>query len=414
MRARTDPGSPDARAAETAWTLECSACDHRQGGAEAAGVCPRCGQPLLARYAATAAAAASGARWDMWRYAAAMPLGVGEAPVSLGEGLTPMIEVPALARRIGVARLWVKDEGRNPTASFKARGMSAAVTRARALGAEGLVVPTAGNAGAALAAYGAAAGLPVRVYAPRTTPAPILRTVRAFGAELRLVDGHIGDAGRMARADAARGGWTDVSTFREPYRVEGMKTMGYEIRDQLADALGGGLPTVVVYPTGGGEGTVGIWKALGELRAAGALGPDARLPRMVVAQSAGCAPIARAFAAGQDRATAWEDPMTYASGLRVPSPLGDRLVLRVLAESGGDAVAIGDDVTREATRALAAASGVDAAPEGGCALAVLDVLARGRRIGPDDTVVLFNTGSGASYRGDDEAGFGANESWDAA
>ncbi len=381
------------------WTLYCSACDFRQAGDVRAGVCPVCGQPLLTRYDAPGGDRPE--RWDMWRYAGVLPLRVGESPVSLGEGLTPVVEVPALARRLGVARLWVKDEGRNPTASFKARGMSAAVTRARALGATGLVVPTAGNAGAALAAYGAAAGLPVRVYAPRTTPAPILRTVRAFGADLRLVDGHIGDAGRLARADAADGDWTDVSTFREPYRVEGMKTMGYELHDQLRDALGGALPSVIVYPTGGGEGTVGIWKALGELRDAGRVSPDGPLSRMVIAQSAGCAPLVRAFAAGEDRATAWEDPSTYASGLRVPGPLGDRLVLRVLRESGGAAIAIDDAVTRAATFALATASGIDAAPEGGCALAALDQMAAGGRLGPRDTVVVFNTGAGSSYRADD-------------
>ena len=381
------------------WALGCSACDYAQPGDLPAGVCPQCGQPLLTSYAPDRVAPS--ARWDMWRYAAVMPLAAGETCVSLGEGLTPMIEVPALAARLGVARFWVKDEGQNPTGSFKARGMSAAVTRARALGATGLVVPTAGNAGAALAAYGAAAGLRVRVYAPQTTPAPILRTVRAFGAELRLVDGHIGDAGRLARADAAGGGWLDVSTFREPYRVEGMKTMGYEMHEQLAPELDGGMPSVVVYPTGGGEGTVGIWKAFGELRASGQLAPSVALPRMVVAQSAGCAPLVRAFTAGLDRATPWDAPATYASGLRVPAPLGDRLVLRALTESGGDAIAIGDDRTRAATFALAAASGIDAAPEGGCALAAVAELAAIGRLGPRDTVVLFNTGSGASYRIDD-------------
>ncbi|HEY0778718.1 MAG TPA: threonine synthase [Gemmatirosa sp.] len=396
--ATTVARSVDATASHR-WSLYCSACDYQQSGAAAAGVCPVCGQPLLTRY--DAPRGAPNARWDLWRYASVLPLGPGEVPVSLGEGLTPMIEAPALARRLSVGRLWIKDEGRNPTASFKARGMSAAVTRARALGATGLVVPTAGNAGAALAAYGAAAGLAVRVYAPRTTPAPILRTVRAFGADLRLVHGHIGDAGRLARADAATGEWTDVSTFREPYRVEGMKTMGYEIAEQLADALGGALPTVVVYPTGGGEGTVGIWKAFGELRDAGRFAPDASLPRMVIAQSAGCAPLVRAFAAGEDRATAWTDPVTYASGLRVPGPLGDRLVLRALRESRGDALAIADDETRRATYALATATGIDAAPEGGCALAALERLAAAGRVGPRDTVVVFNTGAGASYRADD-------------
>ncbi len=375
------------------WTLTCSACDFAQPGTSPAGVCPRCAQPLFARYA-TVAPWTVADRWDLWRYAAALPLLDGEAPVTLGEGLTPLREAPALARRLGVGRLWVKDEGRNPTASFKARGMSAAVTRARALGAPGLVVPTAGNAGAAIAAYAAAAGLPVRVYAPRTTPPAILMTVAALGAELRLVDGHIGDAGRLARAYAAESGWADVSTLREPYRVEGMKTMGYE----LAEQLGGRLPDAIVYPTGGGEGTIGIWKAFGEMRAWGWLPADAPLPRMVVAQAAGCAPIARAHAAGAEHADPWADPVTYASGLRVPGPLGDRLLLRVLRETAGHAVAVDDSTTREATAMLATHTGIDAAPEGGCALAATAALVRDGALGPTDEVVVFNTGSGASYR----------------
>lgn len=379
------------------WTLRCSACDYLAAGDAPAGVCPSCGQPLLVDYPPVASHTL-GARWDLWRYAAALPLAQGESPVSLGEGLTPLTESPALARQVGVGRLWIKDEGRNPIGSFKARGMSAAVTRARALGARGVVVPTAGNAGAAVAAYAAAAGLPARVYAPRTTPPVILGIVRALNADLHLVDGHIGDAGREARAFAAESGWTDLSTLREPYRVEGMKTMGYELVEQL----GGRLPTALVYPTGGGEGTIGIWKAFGELRAWGWLPPDAQFPRMIVAQAAGCAPIARAWAAGHDRAEPWADPVTYASGLRVPGPLGDRLLLRVLRASAGDAVAIDDGVMRGATAALAAVTGIDAAPEGGCALAAVDALVRRGRLGTSDEVVVFNTGSGASYR--DERG----------
>jgi len=382
------------------WTLRCSACDHSQPGTQLAGVCPVCGQPLLARYENVAPRPSYANRWDLWRYEAVLPLLRGEMPVSLGEGLTPVAEVPSLARAVGVRRLFVKDEGRNPTASFKARGMASAVTRARALGAPGLVVPTAGNAGAALAAYGAAAGLPVRVYAPRTTPPPILATVRVLGADLQLVDGHIGDAGRMARAFGAESGFFDVSTLREPYRVEGMKTMGYELAEQMPALLAGALPDVVVYPTGGGEGTIGIWKALDEMRRFGWLDVSIPLPRMIVAQTSGCAPIVRAFEAGADRAEPWENPATYASGLRVPGPLGDRLLLRVLRESRGDAAAVPDEVTRTATRELAGASGFDAAPEGGCALAVLALLAREGRVSADATVLLFNTGSGASYRFD--------------
>lgn len=330
----------------------------------------------------------------MWRYAAMLPLCDGETPVTLGEGTTPMLELPALARAIGVRRLWVKDEGLNPTASFKARGMSAAVTRARALGVPGLVVPTAGNAGAALTAYGAAAGLPVRVYAPATTPAPILNTIRALGAELITVPGHIGDAGKAARAFASESGYFDVSTLREPYRIEGKKTMGLEVAEQLDWRL----PDVIIYPTGGGTGLIGMWKGFAELRRMGWLDADAPLPRMISAQATGCAPIVRAFAAHADRATPWENPETHASGLRVPGPLGDRLILRALYESHGDAGAVSEDEIRESTSLLSRSSGVDAAPEGGCALAVCQKLVREGRIARDAEVLVFNTGSGASYR----------------
>jgi threonine synthase len=305
-----------------------------------------------------------------------------------------MHDLPSLAKEIGVARLWVKDEGLNPTASFKARGMSAAVTRAAALGVPGLVVPTAGNAGAALAAYAAAAHLRVRVYAPRTTPSPILATIRALGADLQLVDGHIGDAGKQSRAFAAEHGYFDMSTLREPYRIEGKKTMGME----MAEQLGWRLPTHVIYPTGGGTGLIGMWKVFAEMRDAGWLSSDVAMPHMVVAQADGCAPMVRAFAAGADRATPWENPETHASGLRVPGPLGDRLILKALYESKGEAASVSEDTIRADTLRLSRASGVDAAPEGGAALGVLDRLVREGRIGADAEVVVFNTGSGASYR----------------
>jgi threonine synthase len=293
-----------------------------------------------------------------------------------------------------VRRLWIKDEAQNPTASFKARGMSAAVTRARAAGVPGLVVPTAGNAGAALAAYGAAAGMKVRVIAPKTTPRPILDTIEAMGAELIRIDGHIGDAGKMALAYAAETGYFAISTLREPYRVEGMKTMGFE----MAEQLGWRVPDVVVYPTGGGEGTVGIWKALQELAAGGWLASERVQPQYVVAQAAGCAPIARAFAAGADKADPWVDPVTYAAGLRVPAPLGDRLVLRILRETNGLAATASEESIREWTLRLATATGVDAAPEDGCALSVLRDGVTAGRVSHDAEVVVFNTGSGASYR----------------
>ena len=377
------------------WRLDCSGCGASAPGDALASVCPSCGQPWLVVHEGTAPRrAALGARWDMWRYADALPLRDGEAPVSLGEGGTPLLDAPRLARAAGVRRLLVKDESVNPMASFKARGMSAAVTRARALGVPGLVVPTAGNAGAALAAYGAAAGLPVRVHAPASTPPAILATIRAFGAQLELVDGHIGDAGRRAREDAAAHGLFDVSTLREPYRIEGKKTLGLEIAEQL----GWRLPDVVVYPTGGGTGLIGMWKAFDEMARWGWLESGAR-PRMIVAQAEGCAPIVRAVGAGADRATAWQNPTTHAAGLRVPGPLGDRLILRAVRESGGDAAAASEDAIRDATARLARETGIDAAPEGGCALAVLEALVRGGRVSRESEVVLFNTGSGASYRG---------------
>ncbi|MFL5615595.1 MAG: threonine synthase [Gemmatimonadaceae bacterium] len=377
------------------WHLECSACAHQELSSARASVCTQCGQPYLVRFDSPPPPRTGiTQRWDMWRYSKVMPLSDGEQPVSLGEGLTPMHDAPHLAKEIGVRRLWVKDEGLNPTGSFKARGMSAAVTRARSLGVPGFVVPTAGNAGAALSAYAAAARIPVRVYAPATTPRPILDTICVFGAELQLVDGHIGDAGKQARAFAAESGYFDVSTLREPYRIEGKKTMGIEIAEQL----GWRLPTHIVYPTGGGTGLIGMWKVFAEMRTWRWLDSEAPLPKMIVAQAEGCAPMVRAFMAGEDHATPWQNPTTHASGLRVPGPLGDRLILRALRESGGDALAVSEQSIVTGTHRLSRATGVDAAPEGGCALAVTEQLVATGRIPRDAEVVVFNTGSGASYR----------------
>lgn len=375
------------------WTLRCSACGE-PADVDGATVCTSCQQPLMAVYPPVPAATAMLPRWDMWRYQPFLPILPNEEPVSLGEGLTPLIDSPSLARIVGVRRLLIKDESQNPTGSFKARGMSAAVTRARASGVPGIVVPTAGNAGAALAAYGAAAHLPVRIYAPATTPAPILNTIRTMGAELVLVDGHIGDAGRQAAAFAAESGYFPISTLREPYRVEGMKTMGLE----LAEQLGWRLPDVVVYPTGGGEGTIGIWKAISELHTGGWLSEGKAQPRYLVAQAAGCAPIARAFDLGSAAAEAWQNPSTHAAGLRVPGPLGDRQLLRILRETNGLAAAADEQSIRDWTGVLARETGIDAAPEGGCGLAVLAAAVKDGRVGKSDEIVLFNTGSGASYR----------------
>ena len=377
----------------TTWTLRCSSCGHQELQDAGVGLCPQCGQPFLVHF--TSPPPARGqilARWDLWRYAAALPITEEETPVCLGEGVTPLLEAPELARIAGVRRLWVKDEGVNPTASFKARGLTAAVTRAKARGVPGLVVPTAGNAGAALAAYGAAAGIPVRVYAPATTPRPILDTIRAMGVELMTVDGHIGDAGKLSAEFAKQSGFFNVATLREPYRVEGNKTLAIEVAEQLDWKL----PDVVVYPTGGGEGVIGMWKAFSEMRAWG--WTDADTPRIVVAQAEGCAPIVRALRDGADRATPWENPETHAAGLRVPAPLGDRLVLRAIRETNGDAAAASETAIREATRRIASLTGIDAAPEGGCGLAVLADLVRQGRVDSSSQVVLYNTGSGVSYR----------------
>jgi threonine synthase len=377
------------------WSLHCSVCAYAQpDGSKLASLCPDCGQPLMVRYAAAVPRGAITTEASLWRYRAALPFAPGEIAVTLGEGMTPLIELPHLADDVGVRRLWVKDEGVNPTASFKARGLMMAVTRAKALRLPGVCVPTAGNAGIALAAYAAAAQMPCRIFAPETTPPPILGSIRAFGAQLELVQGHIGDAGKATMAFAKESGFFNVATVREPYRVEGMKTMGYEVAEQL----GWRLPDAIVYPTGGGEGTIGIWKAMAEMLEWGWLPKETKKPRMIIAQADGCAPLVRAFRDGAEKATPWENPTTHASGLRVPGPLGDRLTLRTLRESGGDAEAVNEERIRYGTFLLASKSGIDAAPEGGAALEATRQLVAAGRLDANSEVVVFNTGSGASYR----------------
>jgi len=378
------------------WSLECSACGHTRDADGIPGVCENCGQPYLVRYAAWPApqtkALLRERRRTMWRYREWLPLLPQEEPVSLGEGGTPLLRVDRLAAMQGFARLWVKEEGVNPTGSFKARGLAAAVTRATAAGATRFVVPTAGNAGIALAAYAARAGARARVVAPETTPATILTQIRSFGAELVLVDGHIGDCGKAARAFAAETGAVDVSTLREPYRIEGKKTLGLE----LAEQLGWTLPDAIVYPTGGGTGLIGMWKAFQELAAAGWVRGSG--PRFYTVQSSGCAPVVQAFTAGADRCTPWPEPQTIAAGLRVPGPLGDRLMLRALRESNGGAVAVTDEALIAAARELQTVEGIDAAPEGGAAWAAAIELKRTGAIRPEERVVVFNTGAGWLYR----------------
>jgi threonine synthase len=328
----------------------------------------------------------------MWRYRPFLPIGPEELPVTLGEGDTPLRQAPRLAARLEIDDLWIKDEAANPTGSFKARGLSMAVTRAVAAGASNLVIPTAGNAGIAAAAYGRRAGTPVRVYAPADTPPGILREITAQGGELIISDGHIGDCGRAARAWAAETGAFDLSTLREPYRIEGKKTLGLEVVAQL----GWRFPDAMVYPTGGGTGLIGMWKAFGELLRAGWV--QGRPPRMYSVQAQGCAPVVRAFEAGADRTEPWDNPRTSASGLRVPHPLGDRLILRAIRQSGGAAIAVPDEELTEKARAGGALEGIDFSPEGGAALAAVPLLRSRGLLHRGERVVVCNTGSGLLYR----------------
>jgi threonine synthase len=305
--------------------------------------------------------------------------------------MTPLIHALRIGERIGLARLLIKDEGLNPTASFKARGLSAAVTMAKALGATTVALPTAGNAGGAAAAYAAKAGLGCVIAMPSDTPKANIVESRAFGADVRLIDGLISDCGRFITASAAREGWFEVSTLKEPYRIEGKKTMGYELWEEL----GGKLPDVIVYPTGGGVGLIGMWKAFEELEAMGYIGRER--PRMIAAQAAGCAPIVKAFGERRESSEFWNDAATVASGLRVPKPLGDFLILADVYASHGEAIAATDDEMLAACRQMAALEGIFAAPEGGAGLVAIEKLVRQKKIQRDETTVLFNTGSGYKY-----------------
>jgi len=377
--------------------LECTRCGNTYDSERLVRLSACCGKPLYARYDLDRIARTfrpevlAGREPTLWRYAEVLPVRAPAFRLTLGEGFTPLLDAPRLARALGVRRVWVKDEGQNPTGSFKARGLVMAVARAWELGARALAIPSAGNAGSALAAYAAAAGLEAHVVMPRDTPLPIVEETRALGADLELIDGLITDAGTRVAEGAKRNGWFDVSTLKEPYRVEGKKTMGYELFEQL----GGRLPDVIVYPTGGGTGLVGMWKAFDEMQRMGWMG--AERPRMISVQATGCAPIVRAWERGEDEAAPWADAHTYASGLRVPRAVGDFLMLRAIRDSQGAAVAVPDEEMADAVRLIGATTGVFAAPEGGAtAAAVLRLLATGA-IRPDDEVVLFNTGSGLKY-----------------
>ena len=328
----------------------------------------------------------------MWRYRELMPIFENEDPVSLGEGLTPLLHAARLGARLGLEQLYVKDESLNPTNSFKARGQSAAITRARALGVTTVSVPSAGNAGNAMAAYAAAAGLVAKVFLPRDVKKPFIHECRLYGADVTLVAGVITDAARAAADAGGALGWYDVSTLKEPYRIEGKKTMAYELAEQMEWEW----PDWIVYPTGGGTGMVGMWKAFEEIERLGWVTPGRR-PRMVSVQADGCAPIVRAFDNGADTAAAWENPATVADGLRVPRAIGDFLILRAVRESGGTALAVPDAALIDGMLELGALEGISAAPEGGAALAAIRRLVSDGTIRSRDRVVLFNTGGALKY-----------------
>ncbi|HMF87724.1 MAG TPA: threonine synthase [Gemmatimonadaceae bacterium] len=377
--------------------LECSFCHREYDARRLQNVCTECGKPLLVRYDLKRIAkfltrqALYARRSDLWRYREMLPVRREDNIVTLGEGWTPLLPAKTLGASLGVGDLLIKDESLNPTQSFKARGMSVAVSMAKELGAKKLAAPSAGNAAGALAAYCARAGIAAYIFMPRDTPRANVIECEVAGANVTLVDGLITDCGVEVAKRKDTEGWFDVSTLREPYRVEGKKTLGYELAEQSE----WNLPDVIVYPTGGGTGLVGMWKAFDELQHLGWIG-DKR-PRMVSVQAAGCAPIVRAFEAGDRFAAEFEDARTVASGLRVPKAIGDFLILDAIRESGGTAITVTDDEMLEGSREMARTTGIFASPEGGaCVPALRKLLERGD-VKSNEKVVLFNTGSGIKY-----------------
>jgi len=377
--------------------LECANCGEKHDATRLNNVCVKCGKPLLARYdlgriaKIMTKAALRFRKADLWRYREVLPVREEENIVSLGEGWTPLLEAPRLGRQLGLNALFIKDESVNPTGSFKARGMAVAVSMAKELGATKLAVPSAGNAGGALAAYAARAGLEAHIFMPSDTPIANIVECRVMGAHVTLIDGLITDCGAEVARHKEKQGWFDVSTLKEPYRVEGKKTLGYELAEQLEWTL----PDVIVYPTGGGTGLVGMWKAFDEMEQLGWIGKER--PRMVTVQAEGCAPIVRAFEAGERFAAEFPDAATVASGLRVPKAIGDFLILDAIKASGGTAVSVSDADLIAGALSMARAEGVFASPEGGaCVPAVRQLLAAGK-VRADEKVVLFNTGGGIKY-----------------
>jgi threonine synthase len=375
--------------------LSCTKCPAAYDVARLLNVCtaPGCGGALFAEYDLPKLSRdeTGGRDRTIWRWHELMPARSAEEIVTLGEGGTPLLRAERLGARFGMTDLWIKEEGGNPTGSFKARGLAAAVTMAKALGATAIALPTAGNAGGAAAAYAAKAGLSCHVFMPRDTPKLFGIECETYGAKVTLVDGLIDDCGRIVAARKDAEGWFDVSTLKEPYRVEGKKTMGYE----LAEQMGWTLPDVVVYPTGGGTGLIGMWKAFDEMERMGWIGP--KRPRMVSVQAEGCAPIPKAFAEGRDVSARFENAQTYASGLRVPKAFADYLILKILRASRGEAVAVSDDAMREAVAEMGASEGLFPAPEGGAAWAAVKQLVASGRTSLDERVVVFDTGTGFKY-----------------
>jgi threonine synthase len=377
--------------------LDCFDCGAAHDLSQPRSVCPACGRPLVTRYDLDGLRRTlrredlARAGTDLWRYRAVLPFAPGFPAVRLGEGGTPLLPLPRLARELDVASLWVKAEAGNPTSSFKARGLALAVNGAIAFGLGAIALPSAGNAGSAAAAYAAAAGLRCRITVPDDTPEAFVLEQRAFGAEVRLVPGTISDAGKALASWAPAGEWWHVATFKEPFRLEGKKTLGWEIAEQL----GWSLPDVILYPTGGGTGLVGMWRAFLEMRALGWI--DGPLPRLVAVQAAGCAPVVRAFDTGAGRAEPWADAHTVASGLRVPGPFADTLILAAMRETGGTGVAVSEEDLLDGMTDFSRHEGIFACPEGGATLAALRRLRASGEVRAGERVVVFDTGSGLKY-----------------
>ena len=377
--------------------LECGACGQRHEAQRLHNLCTQCGKPLLVRYdfeRAGRSLTKESLRQrnpDLWRYREVLPVERDENIVSLGEGFTPLLRATRLGAQLGLNELYIKDEGQNPTQSFKARGMTAAVSMAKELGVQKLAVPSAGNAAGALAAYAARAGMEAHIFMPKDTPRANVIECEQTGAHVTLMDGLITDCGAEVGRRKEAEGWFDVSTLKEPYRIEGKKTMGYE----LAEQFDWHLPDVIFYPTGGGTGLIGMWKAFDEMKQMGWIG--SKRPRMVTVQAAGCAPIVRAFEEGKRFAEEFQNAHTTASGLRVPKAIGDFLIIDALRASGGTAIAVTDDELIAATKEIGSAEGIFCAPEGAACLPALRKLMNDGSVKADEPVVLFNTGSGVKY-----------------